>query len=419
MPKADRAAAATFLEADDHLFQSAWAGPYIKCFDVLVPEFDSILDVPDITFTATQDVDGDGNEETIYAEGLFDVRWDAGPIPPVTLHAAPFAFATPDCIDHSNLPCAAPELVLVGNMPLKNPTAAGTFPIVDTASGYAVRPNRPHPSGRSNEVSSDPATAPLAGVLDFWGCAHHTTGGANASHYRIQHRVSTDGGANFGPWLPILDTWMNWRVVGNPSVLQWKAATQLDGGWWEVLNPADQWLPGDHHLLQWHGPPDGKIELQLELGNLVGTTVNLLEQARRSDPRRQLRAPGRRSPSLAWRVKGQTVWDPLPLNCPTIHRNHQDIEIKVGIHAWADHLQSCHGGCRGLWRRHPGPRQGPRRPGDRCLRTVDGYLAPKSERQQHLRRGDLRASDASSSPGAYSVPAVVLPGFQPGRRPHL
>jgi hypothetical protein len=37
--------------------------------------------------------------------------------------------------------------------------------------------------------------------------------------------------------------------VGNPSVLQWKAATQLDGGWWEVLNPADQWLPGDHHLL--------------------------------------------------------------------------------------------------------------------------------------------------------------------------
>jgi hypothetical protein len=64
---------------------------------------------------------------------------------------------------------------------------------------------------------------------------------------------------------PILDTWSNWRVVGSPSVLEYKGMSQLPGGWWEVLDPNDQWIPGDHYLLQWHSAPNGLVEMTLEL----------------------------------------------------------------------------------------------------------------------------------------------------------
>src|SRR5213075_2244094 len=104
---------------------SSWIGPFLRCFDVFVPEFLPVFDIPDITFGVTQDVDGDGDEETIYSEGLFDVRWDAGPIPPVTLVADPMAFATPTCGHQPPLgACAEPEIVVVGHMPLLNPTGA-------------------------------------------------------------------------------------------------------------------------------------------------------------------------------------------------------------------------------------------------------------------------------------------------------
>jgi hypothetical protein len=49
---------------------------------VLVPEWVPLVDVPDITFRVTQDVDGDGDEETIYSEGYY-----------AEAHAAVFALA--------------------------------------------------------------------------------------------------------------------------------------------------------------------------------------------------------------------------------------------------------------------------------------------------------------------------------------
>lgn len=340
IPKGDRKSIEA-LAQDPRSFAASWMGPYLRCFDVFVPEFQRILDVPDITFSVTQDVDGDGTDETIYSESLFDVRWDSGSIPPVTLHAQPSAFAVPACSDRPDIECAAPELVVVGHMPLKNPTGPGVFPIVDPASGYAVRPNRPHPSGRTSEVPSTtaPATAPLTGLLEFWGCAHHTAQGANATHYRIQHRVSTDGGASFGAWTLIYDAWNHWRVVGNPSTLEVKPIATTTG-WYPVLNAAEGWMPGDHYLLQWHGPPDGVIEMRLELGSEAGASINLIGQAPVVRIVVDNARPQAAITGLAWRTGTSGPWQALSLNCPTIRRNHQDIQVKVAVTAAAAHLRS-------------------------------------------------------------------------------
>ncbi len=53
-----------------------------------MPEWEFIADVPDITFRVTQAVDLDGDEETIYSERFFDVRWNSGDIPPVSITVA-------------------------------------------------------------------------------------------------------------------------------------------------------------------------------------------------------------------------------------------------------------------------------------------------------------------------------------------
>ena len=72
-------------------------GPFRRCVDVFVPEWVPIIDIPDITFNVTQDVNGDGVEETIVSEGLFKVRWNAGSLSPVKLIASPPAISIPEC----------------------------------------------------------------------------------------------------------------------------------------------------------------------------------------------------------------------------------------------------------------------------------------------------------------------------------
>ena len=128
----------------EHFDPVHFIGPFIRCMDVFFPEWSPVLDVPDITFTVTQDVDGDGDEDIIYSEGFFDVRWDAGPIPPVKLEAFPNALVGVSC-DPPEVPCAEPIILLAGKMPLHN-LGGGADPYVD-ANGYAKRvqslsPNR-------------------------------------------------------------------------------------------------------------------------------------------------------------------------------------------------------------------------------------------------------------------------------------
>jgi hypothetical protein len=393
------------LRVDDEIRLAPWVGPFFRCHDVFVPEFVPFFDVPDITFGVTQDVDGDGSEEVIYREGLFDVRWDAGAIPPVTLHAEPQAVAVPTCGHRPDLgACDEPGLVVVGHMPLMNPSGVGTFPIINTATGYAVRPNRPHASGRVEEVPSaaTAASAPLTGLLEFWGCVHHTVGGAVADRYRILHRVSTDDGATWGPFTPIIDTWNNWRTVGSPPILQQHPMTQLPGGWWEVLNPADGWIPGDHYLLQWHGAPNGLIEMVLELGQLAGGVVNPIGAAAPVRVRVDNTEPHAQITGLSWRAGTAGPWIPLPLNCPTIHRSHQDIQVKVDFHAWADHLRSivvAAGGCGGG---NPGLVAG-----FEDIETIPGPL-PHAPRGSYWHKNGLDNTIMHSA--TFSVPALLSPG---------
>jgi hypothetical protein len=377
----------------------SWIGPFLRCIDIFVPEFLPIFDVPDITFGVTQDVDGNGVEETIYAEGLFDVRWDAGNIPPVTLVADPSAFATPTCGHQPPLgPCAEPEIVVVGHMPLLNPTGGGTFPFVDTTSGYAVRPNRPHSTGQVAQVPAAAvlATAPVAGLLEFWGCNHRLANGTPADHYRINARVSTNGGTTFGPSAPIIDTWSNWRVVGSPPVLEYKPMGQLPGGWWEVLNPADQWIPGDHYLLQWHNAPDGLVELQLELGQLSGGVVNSIGTAPPVRLHVDNSVPTPRITALHWRTPGGAL-QALPLNCPTIARNHQDIEVVLDVQVTAVHLRSVELYGSGCGNGNPTLLSG--------FEALEG-LSPPTSGYWHKTAAD----NAVTRQVVWSVPAGLSPG---------
>ena len=46
------------------LHEHAFIGPFRRCYDHYIPEWHSIIDVPDITFRVTQDVNGDGTQVT-------------------------------------------------------------------------------------------------------------------------------------------------------------------------------------------------------------------------------------------------------------------------------------------------------------------------------------------------------------------
>ena len=312
-------------------------GPFLRCRNVLVAEWEYIVDVPDITFRVTQDVDLDGDEETIYNEGFFDVRWNAGYIPPVTLKASPIARPAPFC-DGPVIPCGnKPAIVTVGLMPL-----AATHH--DNASGCAKRPNRPRPGGLFSSLPVSPAQAPYAGTLQLHGC-HHLAG---AQFYRLLY--SYEG----NPEQPFLGLeWYPPKLTGPPW---WFHAVPDGDGWYEVLPEAQLVFP--HWLLNWptwNGSfPNGNYEVRLQLAD--GSKTPLAAPADVSDPvtfRIDNRAPQASFDQIRWRVTGgswvQTfTW---PFACIVIHRPAgQDIEIEATWSAWAVHFRSAYagaGGCGG------------------------------------------------------------------------
>ena len=75
-------------------------GPFLRCIDVLVPEWYELLAVPDVSICVTQALTG--GVQTIY-DGAFDIDWGTNPIPSVTLHASPIAIA-------SQVPCPPPQV---------------------------------------------------------------------------------------------------------------------------------------------------------------------------------------------------------------------------------------------------------------------------------------------------------------------
>jgi hypothetical protein len=305
-------------------------GPFIRCFDIFVPEWVPLLDVPDITFRVTQDVNNDGTEEVIYSEGFFDVRWNAGPISNVTLHASPIAVASHTC-DAPVVPCGnTPAIQFAGLHPVVNP-AAPADPYLDVVAGYARRPNRPHPSGAFSESLPLPlAETPFTRVLQIYGCNRVN----NAAFYRLKYSY------NGGPVVPFTGlTWPVYRVVGGVLQTHWPVSDS--NGWYPVLPQADNWFP-DLLLLEWPtgGYADGLYTATLEIGNaaksVIGTSAAVGFRVDNSAPLTQFTA-------LRWRKAGGAwVNVPPPFTCVVIPRGvvPSDIEIDVSYAVTAQHLRS-------------------------------------------------------------------------------
>jgi hypothetical protein len=311
-----------------------YIGPFKRCFDVFVPEWVPILDVPDITFQVLQDTDGDGDEEQIYGESYFQVRWDANPVSPVTIHAWPNALAGVAC-GPTNIPCGnVPAIVMAGRLPV-----TGDPTVYDTANGYAVRTNRPHPSGLFSDPLPNPSAAsPLAGVLSLYGCNRTNPG---ATHYRLVYKYSNDNGATFTSFTPFVGlSWPLYRI-SNLGVGEWHWPSADAAGWYPLTLPAgnNPWLPQDL-LLDWpsYSFANGRYVVKLELGT-GGVVVppTSAEVAFNVDNG----APG--GPiAVAWSFSAAGPFTPLDGICPVVRRHTTplDVYFRVTLDASARHLRS-------------------------------------------------------------------------------
>jgi hypothetical protein len=335
----ERAAKAEKLELAE-LSAARAVGPFLRCRDVIVAEWQYIVDVPDITFRVTQDVDLDGDEETIYSEGFFDVRWNAGTIPPVTLKASPIARPSPFC-DGPAIPCGnKPAIVTVGLMPL-----ASTHH--DNPSGCAKRVNRPKPGGLFGDPPAPgtglaTAQSPYAGTLQLHGC--HRIGGAK--YYRLLYKYEG------GPELPFLGLdFYPPRLTGPPW---WTHAVPDSQGWYQVLEPESDYV-FPHWLIDWRtwngSFPNGDYEIRLQLADASKTPLS--PPADFSDPvtiRIDNQSPGASFDQVRWRVLGGPWVETFtwPFACIVIHRpKNKDIEIEVSWSAWATQFRSARIGANG------------------------------------------------------------------------
>ncbi|MBC7926313.1 MAG: hypothetical protein H7039_11710 [Bryobacteraceae bacterium] len=309
-------------------------GPFRLCRQILVAEWHPVFDVPDITFRVTQDTNGDGVEEVIYNEGYFDVRWNATFIPPVTLVASANALAINLC-GYTPVPCGNTAVIQrVGLMPVQNSPAPAP-PYLDTSTGYATRPNPPHPSGLySDPLPSSPAQTPFARTLQLYGC--NRIGGA--VHYRV---LSSYNGAGESPI-----SGMQWLVRRTTGVTQLQ--TPDAEGWYPVLDPSNFENWSCELLLNWetYSFANGKYVLRVELGDTARTPLpvppgpTLALQVDNSAPFCDIA-------EIRYKPRNSGVEVVLPRTCAVIHRPRvpgtstpDDLDFRVTYTASAPHLRS-------------------------------------------------------------------------------
>lgn len=297
-------------------------GPFKRCVTRYIPEWSLVVDVPDITFRVTQDVDGDGTEELIYGESYFDVRWDAGTIPAVKLVASGLARESKVC-EHPPVVCGnVPDIQFGGMMPLKAPYHNNT-------SGYGLRPNRPRPIPAP--ATPPDATAPFCLNVNLFGCLI-TSGGA--TKYRLVYRYSGDGGTTFSAELPFTNVDWWWHpLVGAPVHAIPDAA-----GWYD-LPPGGIVGPEVNFLFPFNtgGYADGLYEVKVQVGT-GGSSV--LAQSSGKRLRVDNSVPSY-TPSILWRVQGTSTWNPLTYPCPLVSRGAvpQAIEFDVKWEVSAAHYR--------------------------------------------------------------------------------
>jgi len=309
-------------------------GPFLRCIDLIVPEWVPILEVPDISFRVTQDVNGTGTQEVIYPGGLFEVSW-AGSVYNVTLLASPIAISTPIC-NTPNVPCGnVPSLEYAGLMPLVNP-AAPAAPYIDATAGYALRPNPPHPGGTIAEAGVPPSIAPYAGTLQLYGC----TMVDNAAFYRLRFTYTAPGTTTASASTPFTGvSWPLYREVGGILQEQWPAADA--NGWYPIINPADDWFPNSM-VFEWNTAlfADGLYSIVLEVANGSKTAIAA------SDP------VGFMIDNSAPKVSYTAKWsfnsdlsnshDILTNDCVVIRRGAtpKDVYVQVAYSVTSNHLRS-------------------------------------------------------------------------------
>jgi len=315
-----------------------YIGPFVRCVTTLVPEWQPIFDVPDITFRVLQDVDGDGTEEQIYGESYFQVRWDATNIGPVTLEASPIAKAGLRCMP-GGIPCAdQPAIVLAGWMPVKPAGDPATDPF-DPATGYGRLTNRPHVSDAFSAASVTPGAAPLYGTVALLGC-NKTDPSAN--QYRVVYEYSDDDGASWSTPVPFLGlTWPLYRLDGAGNLEIHYPHADSDG-WYSIALPAgpNPWLPEDV-LIDWPTGSfaGGKYRLTLQLGNggaVTSSSAPVTFAIDNSSPLAVLDAAWDFSASGSF---GNSI---VPGTCPVVRRGTapQDVYFRVTLQASAKHLRS-------------------------------------------------------------------------------
>jgi hypothetical protein len=315
-----------------------YAGPFLRwnCHLEVEEEIIPILDVPDVGFQVTQDVNGDGTPDLIYSDGLFDVAWNSGPIGDVTLHASQIAIATPNCSSMPSIDCgqsgAGLGIVSASLMPLSGP-GAGT-PYFDPTTGYGERVNPPHADGavRASVAADRPATAPLARTLLLRGCNQI----ANGSYYRVLYKYDSGSETRF-----LNLSWPTFRPLGSSPI--WVSPDA--NGWYPVLPDPGNWLV-PYLLLAWPttGFQNGNYQVRLELGDGAKNHLAYSSYVRFKVDNAW---PIGSFLGLAWRpAQDNTLpcsdpsWTSLPLACPVVKRAAgQDIEFCVTWTASATHLR--------------------------------------------------------------------------------
>jgi hypothetical protein len=324
-------------------------GPFLRCFDILIPEWVPIFEVPDISFRVTQDVNGSGTQQVIYSGGLFDIPWNVGGISNVTLVASAIAVSVANC-NSPNVPCGdVPSLEYVGLMPLVNPPLP-TAPYIDPVAGYATRPNPPHPGGTLAEPGVPPSTAPYTGTLQLYGCTQVD----NASFYRLRYTYTAPGSGTPTALNPFLGlTWPLYREVAGVLQEQWPAADS--NGWYPIIPTADGWFPNSL-VLEWDTinsayNANGLYTIQLEVAdsakNLLATSAAVGFVVDNSAPQVTML-------DAIWSFNsdmsgGQSI---NTNDCAVINRGvvPQDVYIQVTYSVTANHLkyvQLDSGGCDG------------------------------------------------------------------------
>ncbi|MBI1173269.1 hypothetical protein GC209_17920 [bacterium] len=316
-----------------------YAGPFWRCYDVFVPEWVPILDVPDITFRVLQDTNGDGVEEQIYGESYFVVRWDDTSSAPVTLHAGPNALSSNLC-GQPLIPCGnVPAIVMAGRLPVTGDPLVYDGTLGDASAGYARRTNRPHPSGAFSEALPLPeGQAPLAGVLSLFGCNKTDP---KATHYRLVYRFSSNAGASFTTATPFLNMPHSLFRLNGVGVGEWHSAVPDSMGWYPIALPPgpNPWLPQDL-LIDWPSQSlaSGLYGVTLQLGtggaNVTSSSAEVAFVVDNTAPTGPMTVEV--GPSAAG------PFTPIDDICPVVRRGviPQDRYFRVTLHAAARHLRS-------------------------------------------------------------------------------